>query len=171
MDLKAKIEAILFASGEPLTSSQIAQVLSIKQKETEKALSLLQKELTEEQRGIRLIKKGKEWLLVSAPEASDLVGKLKKETLEGELSPASAETLAIVAYRGPLTRAEISALRGVDATYALRRLLLRGLIERAPHPQRSNTYVYNISFEFLKHLGLNRIEELPRYEEFHQDQQ
>jgi len=171
MDLKSKIEAILFASGEPLSLSRIAQILGTKRKETEDILSLFQKELAEGQRGIRLIKKGEKWLLVSAPEASDLIAKFRKETLEGELSPVSGETLAIIAYRGPLTRAEISTIRGVDATYALHRLLLRGLIERSPHPQKSNTYLYSISFEFLKHLGLNKVEELPQYEEFHQAQQ
>lgn len=171
MDLKSKIEAILFASGEPLSLSKISQLLGVKRKEAEDILSLFQKELEEEQRGIRLIKKGEEWLLVSAPETTDLVTKLRKETLEGELSPITGETLAIIAYRGPLTRAEISAIRGVDSTYALHRLLLRGLIERSPHPQKNNTYLYSISFEFLKHLGLNKVEELPQYEEFHRDQQ
>jgi len=127
----------------------------------------LQEDLETNKRGVRLIQKEGEWLLVSAPEWSELTRKLKKEEKEGKLSPVNGETLAIIAYQGPITRAEINVIRGVDATYSLQHLLSRGLIERSLHPQRGNTYLYSISLEFLKHLGVNKIEELPRYDEFH----
>ncbi|MCD6568696.1 SMC-Scp complex subunit ScpB [bacterium] len=165
MDLKYLIESLLFASGEPLKISRIA---ALTQEKAEKILGIL-KELKEEyeekQRGIRLLNKGNEWILVAAPEASKYIQKLKQEVFEDNLTPAVAETLAIVAYKGPITRAHINEIRGVDATYALRQLLLRGLIERKRDPQRSNTFLYSVSLEFLKHLGLSNIKDLPEYEQ------
>ncbi len=170
MDIKSKIEAVLFASGEPLSITRISKILKITKEETKTGLKVLQEDLENNKRGIRLIKKGEEWLLVSAPEMSTIIAKLRKDELEGDLSQVSAETLAIIAYRGPITRAEISAIRGVDSTYTLHNLLLRGLIERFPDPQRKNTYLYNISFSFLQHLGLQSVEKLPQYEQFHLSQ-
>ena len=171
MDIQSIVEALLFTSGEPLSTKKIAGITGKKKKDIDSVLVSLQEDLETKKRGVRLIQKGEEWLLVSAPEWSEITRKLKKEEMEGKLSPVNGETLAIIAYQGPITRAEINVIRGVDATYSLQRLLSRGLIERSPHPQRGNTYVYNISLEFLKHLGINKVEELPRYGEFYKKPQ
>lgn len=74
--------------------------------------------------------------------------------------------MAIIAYRGPITRAKINEIRGVDSSYILHQLLLRGLIERSVHTEKYKAYLYNISFEFLQHLGISNVQELSQYEEF-----
>jgi len=102
------------------------------------------------------------------PENTPYLNKLKKEVLEGDLSPAALETLSIIAYRGPISRAEINEIRGVDSSYILRQLFLRELIERFPSPQRQNIFLYQVSFKFLEHLGLTKVQDLPNYEELHQ---
>lgn len=166
MDIKSKIESLLFASGEPITVARLAKILSEKELVVIKALQELQQQLANEKRGVRLLQKDKSWMLATAPEATDLIKKLRKVTLENNLTPVAGETLAIIAYRGPITRTEINSLRGVESSYILRHLLLRGLIERTPHPQRSNTYLYKISFQFLQHLGVQLEKDLPQYDEF-----
>ena len=166
MDIKSKIESLLFAAGEPLSVQKISQILGEKEAIVQEALKSLSEDLNSATRGIRILCNNNQWLMVTAPEATPFIQKLKKETLEGDLSNAAQETLAIIAYRGPLMRTEINEIRGVESTYTINQLLSRGLIERNRHPQRANTYLYNIAFEFLQHLGINQIEELPQYNEF-----
>ena len=76
------------------------------------------------------------------------------------------ETLAIIAYKGPLTRAHIEYVRGVNSSFTLRNLVMRGLVERMENPKDARSYLYGTSFNFLKHLGVARPEDLPRFEEF-----
>ena len=166
MDIKSKIESLLFASGEPVTITKLAKILHEKESVVLNVLKKWQQQLIDDKRGIRLLQKEKSWMLVTAPEATNLVQKLRKITLESNLTPVAGETLAIIAYRGPLTRAEVNSLRGVESSYILRHLLLRGLIERSPHPQRNNSYLYKVSFQFLQHLGIKSEKDLPQYDEF-----
>jgi len=93
------------------------------------------------------------------------VHKLVKNDLEEDLSRATLEVLAVVAYRGPISRAQIEEVRGVNCSFTLRNLLMRGLVERVENPNDSRSYLYKISFDFLKHLGLGNVKELPNYEE------
>jgi segregation and condensation protein B len=81
------------------------------------------------------------------------------------LSPAVSEVLAVVAYRGPLTRAQIEYIRGVNCCFTLRNLAMRGLVERKENPDDSRSYLYEISFDFLNSLGIKKVQELPEYEE------
>jgi len=104
--------------------------------------------------------------LVSAPENSKYLERLITDDLQEDLTPASLEVLAIIAYKGPISRMEIEEIRGVNSSYTLRNLLIRGLIERRGHPQDSRAYVYEVSFNFLRKLGLKSIEELPEYNSF-----
>ena len=168
MDLKIIIEAILFSLGEPLSVKRLSEILNEKEEIVLESLEALKKELEEQKRGIRIITNKENWQMVTAPEATEYLMKIKKEELEGDLSQAALETLSIIAYQGPISRGEINVIRGVDSTYTLFNLLERGLIERKPHPKRSNTFLYNISLKFLKYLGLNSCEELPDYKELSQ---
>ncbi|MGE4554578.1 MAG: SMC-Scp complex subunit ScpB [Candidatus Paceibacterota bacterium] len=168
MDLKIILEAVLFSLSKPLSLKELAQILNEKEEVVLKELEALKQELEENKRGIRLLKNDNRWQMVSASEASEYLIKIKKEELEGELSQAALETLSIIAYQGPLTRGEINMIRGVDSTYTLLNLLERGLIEREPHPQRANAYLYKISEKFLRYLGLTSIEELPDYQNLSQ---
>ncbi len=168
MDFKIILEAILFSLGEPISLKKLGEILNRKEEEILSHLQELKADLENNRRGIRLLENNGQWQMVSAPEASEYLLKIRKEELEGELSQPALETLAIIAYQGPITRAQINLIRGVDSSYVLLNLLERGLIERKIHPQKSNTFLYNISEKFLRHLGLTSVKELPNYETFSQ---
>ena len=168
MDLESILESLLFASNEPQTLEDLSKILNVSTEEIEAALLKLQQYYLENKRGLRLLNNNNKWLLSINPENTPYLNKLKKEVLEGDLSPAALETLSIIAYRGPISRAEINEIRGVDSSYILRQLFLRELIERFPSPQRQNIFLYQVSFKFLEHLGLTKVQDLPNYEELHQ---
>jgi len=166
MDIKLTIESLLFVAGEPLSAKSLSKIINAKEEIVEKTLEELKAEFQNQNRGIRLISNNKEWLMVTAPESTSFIQKFKKEVIEGDLSQASQETLAIIAYREPITRAKINEIRGVDSSYILHQLLLRGLIERSVHTEKYKAYLYNVSFELLQHLGISSVQELSQYEEF-----
>jgi len=101
--------------------------------------------------------------LAASPEASEVVSKFLKEEITGELTRPSLETLTIIAYRAPISKAELELIRGVNCSLILRNLLLRGLIE-AKEDKTKATTVYQITFEFLKYLGLTAVSDLPDFD-------
>ena len=109
--------------------------------------------------------------MVTAGENSELVDKFLKADVEGELSRAASEVVSVIAYRGPISRAEIEEIRGVNCSFTLRHLMIRGLIERINKPDDARAYLYKISFDFLKTLGVERVEDLPKYEELREKKQ
>ena len=161
--MKSIIESILFSIGEPISIEKLTKTLSKNQDLIKKAIDELAEDYEKENRGLRIIKKGEKAQLVSAPENSHYIEKLIKDELQEDLTPVSLEALAIVAYKGPIARAEIEEIRGVNSSYILRNLLIRGLIERRGHPEDARAYIYEVSFDFLRKLGLKSIEELPEY--------
>ena len=167
MDLEPILESLLFASGEPMSIQELSEVLKQPTDTIKNILIKLQEFYQTNNRGLRLINNEDKWLMGINPESAPFINKLRKEIFEGDLSPAASETLAIVSYRGPITRAEINEIRGVDSSYILHHLLLRELIERFPNPQRANSFLYNISFKLLNHLGITKVQDLPNYEELH----
>jgi segregation and condensation protein B len=165
-DLEAKIEALLFAYGEPLELKRLAGLLETEEGEAESGVRRLAEELIKANRGLRIIFSGDSVQLVSAPDFSPFVEKLIKGELKEELTPASLETLSIVAYLGPMPRSAVEYIRGVNSSFTLRNLLLRGLVERRPHPTRSNAYLYQPAAEFIRHLGISEINELPDFAKY-----
>lgn len=163
-DLVLKIEAVLFILGEPVSLERLSKILKKDKAEIKEALAALKSSLAE--RGVRLSEKGSEYLLVTAPEFGNLITDLMKEELGEELSRAALETLAIIVYKGPLSRSEIDYIRGVNSSFSVRNLMVRGLIERKPHPTDSRSWLYAPSFEFLKYAGIDEISKLPGYNEF-----
>ena len=163
--LRSVVESLLFVSGEPMTVKKIASIAKASAAEVKDAVNSLLEELKNGKRGLQLIEKDDEIQLVTSAENSEFVDHFLKSEMEQSLSRASLETLAIVAYRGPLTRSQIEEIRGVNCTFTLRYLLIRGLVERIENPNDSRSWYYQISFDFLKKLNLGRIEDLPRYEE------
>jgi len=115
-------------------------------------------------RGVQLMENGSEVLLATAPEMSELIENIRKEELTRDLGRAGAETLAIVLYQGASTRADIDYIRGVNSTFILRNLLIRGLLERISNPKDQRSFVYKPTFDLLAHLGVRTIEELPDYQ-------
>jgi segregation and condensation protein B len=162
MTLEQKIEAVLFYRGEAVPLDTLTRGLKVEKEELNQALQTLSSALTE--RGVRLLMTDDTAALVTAPELSTLIETLRKEELSEEITKAGAETLAIILYKGPLTRVEIDYLRGVNSTFVLRNLMMRGLIERVPHPEDSRSFLYRGTSEVLAHLGITRIEELPEFD-------
>lgn len=160
--LKSVVESILFISGEPIKISRIAKVANSSEKEIDKILSILKEEY-EKGRGITIIKKEDSVQMATSQENSDVVSELVKSEIQEGLSRAALEVLSIVAYRGPITRVSIEAIRGVNCSFTVRALLMRGLLERVDNPEDSRSYLYKVSFEFLKKLGVKSIDELPDF--------
>lgn len=166
MNLKSAIESILFLHGEPMGIGRLARLTAASKGEILTALEELGGELN--QRGIVLIQTGEEWQLVTNPENKEIVEELVSGEFSEELSKISLEVLSIIAYKGPLSRAKIEYIRGVNSDYSLRNLLIRGLVGREENPRDRRSYLYSVSTDFLKHLGLKNLEALPHYDEFRQ---
>lgn len=165
-DLLAALEALLFIHGEPLSFEKIREKLELTPDEANDILNEFKKELAESNRGLDLIIFDGRAQLVTKPRFSKLLESFIKEEISDDLTPASLEVLAIVAYLGPISRSRIEYLRGVNSSFTLRNLMLRGLIERSPDPSRPNSYVYQPTFELFKYIGVFRKEDLPDFEKF-----
>ena|SRR3989344_4901982 len=162
MTIENKIEAILFYKTEPVAIEELARILKVPPTEIEKAVENLILNLAD--RGIRLIRQNYQVALGTAPEAKSLIEELTKEEFSKDLSRATLETLAIIIYRGEVARAEIDYVRGVNSSFTLRNLLIRGLIDKISNPKDSRGFLYRPSFDLLAHLGITNIEELPEFE-------
>ena len=162
MNLESKIEAILFFKGEPVSRKKLGEVLGVGQLEINEGLDKLKENLKE--RGIVLQEKDDEVLLGTSPQFSDLIENLQKEELNKELSKASLETLSIILYKNGVGRSLIDYIRGVNSSFTLRALSIRGLIEKSIDPEDSRRYIYKPTFELLSFMGVKSVEELPDYE-------
>ena len=161
MELANSIEAILFYQAEPMKVSRLAALLKRSEPEVLEAIKVLEDKL--QATGLRLLTNGGEVTLGTSPDASALIEAITKEELSKDLSKASLETLAIVLYKGPLTRAEIDYVRGVNSTFILRNLLIRGLVEKVDNPNDQRSFLYKPTFQLLEHMGVTKAEELPAY--------
>jgi segregation and condensation protein B len=163
-NLLARIEAILFVASGPATSAQIGEALSVPAREIESALVELQKEY-EGRRGISIQSHGGRFQLTTAAELGSDVEKFLGIESTAKLSRASVETMAIIAYKQPITRPGIDAIRGVSSDGVIKSLLAKGLIQevgRADGPGRP--ILFSTTTDFLQHFGLNSLEQLPPYE-------
>ncbi|KKQ44527.1 MAG: Segregation and condensation protein B, partial [Candidatus Moranbacteria bacterium GW2011_GWC2_37_8] len=161
--LQSIIESILFVSGEPVKLAKLVKIISSKIEDVEKAIDALGEKYTQSESGLMLLRKGEEVQLAAKSENTEFVEGLVKSELTDSLSGSAMEVISIIAYRGPISKAEIEQIRGVNCSYTLRNLLLRGLIERNDNPRDNRGYVYAISFDFLKKLGINDVKNLPEY--------
>lgn len=166
--LKSAIESILFITGEPVEISRIVKITGAKKPEVENAIMLLQGDYAAG-RGMIIIKKDEAVQMATAPDNAEIVSEMVKSGIQEGLSKAALEVLSIVAYRGPISRVNIEAIRGVNCSFTVRALLLRGLLERTEDPNGGRSYLYKISFDFLKKLGLENVEKLPDFENLSQD--
>jgi len=159
-----RLEALLFAVGRPATPVELAAALEVPRAVVAEALPRLREQLRT--RGVRIQEHEGEWQMSSAPEAARAVERLAGLPAPQRLSPAALEALSVVAYRRPVTRAQVEAVRGVDCSGVLAGLLSRGLIEeagRAESPGRP--ILYTTSFEFLRLFGLDSLDQLPPFPE------
>lgn len=163
-ELWKKCEAILFVAGEPITLEKLSKILKKEKGEIREALEKLSKHLTET--GLVLLENDEKFTLATAPEFSSDIEAFMKSELGEDLSRAGLETLAVIVYKGPVSRSAIDYIRGVNSGFTIRNLLVRGLIERKPDPRDSRSWLYYPSFEFLKFMGIKKVENLKGYTEF-----
>ena len=161
-DLSSAIEAILFASGEAFPISRISLILGAEIKEVELAAAFLQNEYAENKRGIRLLKLDDKLQLCSSPEYAQIISLALEQRKPPALSQSALETLAVVAYFQPVTRAYIDQVRGVDSSYTVSSLSEKGLIEicgKLDVPGRPA--VFRTTDVFLRTMGISALDELP----------
>lgn len=161
MNLEYSIQAILFYQAEPMSIGRLSKLLKRSEEEIRAALIKLREEL--EGTGLSLVENGNEVMLGTSVAASSLIAEITKEELSKELSKAALETLAIVLYKGPVTRAEIDYIRGVNSNFILRNLLVRGLVEKVDNPSDQRSYLYKPTFQLLEFMGVTRLEDLPEH--------
>lgn len=166
--LKAKkiIEVLLFVSGEPLSLAKMSQILEIKPAVARNLVFELKKEYWEAEKGIDIIEIANGYQMVSRHEYSPWINRLKKQRRETKLSPSALESLAIIAYKQPITRIEIDNIRGVNSVGAIQTLLEKKLIKIAGRKEApGKPLLYATTSEFLKIFGLPNLSALPQIDE------
>lgn len=162
MSLDVLIEALLFYKAAPQSKKKMMQLFAVGEEEFSAALKTLSERL--ERGATRLIETDDQIQLSTAPALANFIETLRKQDLTGDIGKAGAETLAIILYREPISRVEIDRIRGVNSSFILRNLLMRGLIIR--ETITGNGYRFRISPSLLQHLGVSNKRELPNFSEF-----
>ncbi len=162
-NLAALVESLLFVADEPVSVGRLAEALERTPGEVERALRELEESLLGH--GLELERMGSRVQMVTRPEAAAAVERFLGLGGRRRLSPAALETLAVIAYRQPVSRPEIEVVRGVNCDSVLRTLLSAGLIEEVGRGATvGRPILYGVTFAFLQHFGLGRLEELPPLE-------
>jgi segregation and condensation protein B len=160
--LAAAIESLLFVSGRPLQHAELRKILDIDEARLVQSLQILEQDLVSQQRGIRLQLMGEQVQLVTAPENARYVAALLGLPMTAKLTTAAMETLAVIAYRQPITRSQIEAVRGVNSDRALASLIQHGLVAEVGRAQTvGRPALFATTSEFLQQFGLTKLEELP----------
>lgn len=166
MNFKAIVEGLLFVSGEEgLSLEEIANLIEKEKKETSEIIKELYNDYDNNDRGMHIEFLGNKFKFTTKSEHKEYYKKLVEQEENSILSQSSLETLAIIAYNGPITRISIDEIRGVNSSYVIRKLLLKGLIEEVGKEESpGKPRLYNITSRFLDYFGLGNIEELPKIE-------
>lgn len=162
IDISSAIEAILFAAGESVPAARLSLVLDTDEKEILRVAEELSEKYSREQRGMRILRLGDKLQMCSAPEYAPFIAKTLEQRKPPMLSQPALETLAIVAYFQPVTRAYIDQVRGVDSAYTVSVLAERGLIEvcgRLDVPGRPS--IFRTTDAFLRTMGISELSQLP----------
>jgi len=163
--IAAAIESVLFVSGRPLECAELRKLLDIDEATLIEGLQGLGQQLESQGRGIRLQRLGTQVQLVTAPENARYVAALLGLPMTARLTTAAMETLAVIGYRQPITRAQIEAVRGVNSDRALASLVLHGLVVEIGRAQTvGRPALFATTVEFLQQFGLTSLEQLPRTE-------
>lgn len=161
-NLTSQLESILFVAGKPLSLRALARIIERPEPEVRAAL----KELAEARKdaGVVVLDAPEGYQLATASENSTVVKNFLNSDLREKLTDATVEVLAIIAYRQPISKAEIEAIRGVNSQYSIRHLLMRGLVEKIPNPNDARSSLYQVTTEFLQHLGLTSVADLEDFQ-------
>lgn len=159
----SKIEALLFALARPVKTSELARSLNMNEEEVRADIEELRARYND--RGIVLVSDHDKHQLVTDPKYTEVVAEFLQQETREKLTEAAIETLAIILYKQPITRAELESIRGVNSQYILRQLLIRGLIEKTASPQDARRAVYKTTLDFMNSLGIKDLKDLPDFEE------
>lgn len=159
MKLSSQIEAILFYKAEPVSFKKLGALLGKTETEIKETIASLKNELGG--RGLVLVEKDNEVMLGTHPDMSAIIEKIAKDDLSRDIGKAGLETLSIILYKNPVSRSEIDFIRGVNSSFIIRNLLIRGLVERIANPKDSRGFLYRPTFELLSFLGLESTDNLP----------
>ena len=160
-ELRPALEAILMVTDEPLDQVRLASVVGHPVDDVEAALQALATEYAEQGRGFELRPVAGGWRFYSRPEFAGVVEAFVLEGQQARLTQAALETLSVVAYKQPVSRARVSAIRGVNVDGVMRTLLSRGLVEEAGQDDQSGANLYRTTSYFLERIGITSIDELP----------
>lgn len=167
MNLKAVLEGILFVVGdEGISKEKLLKILGISEEILQKIIDEYESDLHSEDRGLKLEKFNNNYKLVTKKEHADFYKSLVDEEVSDTLSPAALETLAIIAYNGPITRVMVDEIRGVGSIYVMRKLVLKNLIKevgKSDLPGRP--ILYGVTDQFLDYFGLKSLDDLPKIDE------
>ena len=156
------VEAILFVSGNAVEKSEICRAMEITPEELEETLDALESGYDFDRRGLRLLRFGAHVQLATRPDYAHYVEKLLQPVQKQSLSQAIMETLAVIAYRQPVTKAEVEAVRGVKCDYSVQSLVSKGLIEEVGRKEAlGRPILYGTTDAFLRHFCLSSLSELP----------
>jgi segregation and condensation protein B len=164
--LISKIESILFVASKPLTVKKIAKALAVEDGLVENEMKLLQQKYEGSSSGIILFQTNSEFQLVAHPDNRSLAEQFVKAEISGELTRPQLETLTVISYCGPITKPEIEQIRGVNCSLILRNLLIRGLVKEVGS-ENNLLPSYEVTMDYLQHLGISSLSELPEYETLH----
>ena len=162
MTLDVLIEGLLFYKAAPQNKEKLMKLFAVDKEEFNSAVRILNTRL--QSGAVRLTETDTEIQIVTAPELSEFIESLRKSDVTGDIGKAGAETLAIILYREPISRVEIDRIRGVNSSFILRNLLMRGLISR--ESITGNGFQFRVTPNLLNHLGVTSKQNLPNFSEF-----
>lgn len=160
-EIERSIEAILMVVDEPVSEVVLAQIIEVPTEQVLESLNSLQNQYESEQRGFQLRQISGGWRFYSHPDRAPLVEKFVLDGQQAKLTQAALETLAVIAYRQPISRARVSAIRGVNVEAVMKTLIVRGLVEESGMEHETGAILYKTTNFFLERLGLNSVTDLP----------
>ena len=160
-ELERSIEAILMVVEEPVSEVVLAQIIEAPTEQILESLNALAVSYEEQARGFTLKQISGGWRFYSHPDLAPLVEKFVLDGQQAKLTQAALETLAVIAYRQPVSRARVSAIRGVNVEAVMKTLVTRGLVEECGIEHETGAILYRTTHYFLERIGLNRVEDLP----------
>ena len=160
-ELQRSLEAILMVVEEPVSEVVLAQITEVPTESIVEALQAMKAEYEGDARGFSLQQISGGWRFFSHPDLAPLVEKFVLDGQQAKLTQAALETLAVIAYRQPISRARVSAIRGVNVEAVMKTLVNRGLVEESGVEHETGAILYRTTTYFLERIGLNRVEDLP----------
>jgi segregation and condensation protein B len=161
LEVKRAIEAILMVVDEPVSEMILAQIIEMPTEEIKTALTELTEEYKSSQRGFELRQVAGGWRFYSHPDMAGMVEKFVLDGQQAKLTQAALETLAVIAYKQPISRARVSAIRGVNVEAVMKTLVTRGLVEETGIENETGAILYKTTSFFLEKIGINSVADLP----------